>query len=74
MKMENKELYARPKNGGEVRVTTTGSSEYHPIRAGQFSESQLDRIEKKMDRVLELLESKDLSTSFYKPLRASSFE
>lgn len=50
-------------------------SEYKPIRATDIainadkvrivtnSESQLDRIEKKMDRILELLEGKELSTS-----------
>ncbi|MFE0506768.1 hypothetical protein ACFW03_20845 [Peribacillus butanolivorans] len=39
--------------------------EYKNVRAsGIKSESQLDRIEKKMDRILHLLESGDLSTSF----------
>ena len=40
-------IYIKP-NDGEVRVTR---------------EPQLDRIEKKMDRILELLEGKELSIS-----------
>lgn len=45
-------------------------SEYRPFRASDYaitqdkiykSETQLDRIEQKMDRILELLEGKDLS-------------
>jgi hypothetical protein len=51
-------------------------SEYKTIRATDMvinadkvrivtkPESQLDRIEKKMDRILELLEGKDLSVSY----------
>ncbi|GGH83524.1 adenylylsulfate kinase-like enzyme [Pullulanibacillus pueri] len=71
--MENKDLYVRPSNDGEVRVTTKGvASEYKPVRASQITETQLDRIEKKVDRILELLESKDLSTTRFFPIRASS--
>lgn len=48
-------------------------SEYRPFRASDYaitqdkiykSETQLDRIEQKMDRILELLEGKDLSVSY----------
>ena len=37
-------------------------------------ESQFDRIEKKMDRILEFLESKDSSTSFVSVLGKTKVE
>lgn len=43
--------------------------EYKPVRASEIKvnqETQLDRIEKKMDRILEHLENKDLSFELYK--------
>lgn len=43
------EFYVRPKEGGDIRVTT--------------EIPQLDRVEKKVDRILELLEGQELSTS-----------
>lgn len=36
---------------------------YEPIRVSDFQVEQLDRVEKKMDRILELLEGQELSTS-----------
>jgi hypothetical protein len=44
-----------------INGTFTGT-----IKTGEINmnpESQLDRVEKKMDRILELLEGKELSTS-----------
>ncbi|MDO6451714.1 hypothetical protein [Oceanobacillus profundus] len=57
--MENKLV---SENGNMSIGTLTG--ELKIVNAEIEKELQLDRIEKKMDRILELLEGKELSISF----------
>lgn len=76
------DVYKRPIED-ETRITYTSGIE--PVTYKK-AETELDRIEKKVDRILSLLEGQELSTSFentrvtsvstesiYKPIRATSF-